>query len=61
MLLYNTQTADQMRRQFSTAVERGAGYLFITSGDGPNPWDRLPPYWDEELSEVERANRNGRK
>lgn len=57
VLLYNTKTAGDMQRQFTAAVERGTGYLFITSGDGANPWDRLPPYWDDELAEVERANR----
>lgn len=61
VLLYNTPSADQMRKQFAAALDRGAGYLFITSADGANPWDRLPPYWEDELAEAEKANRRSRK
>ena len=39
-----------------TALERAAAgpceVVFITDGTAPNPWYRLPAYWDRELALV---------
>ena len=55
-LHYNVADASQMRTLVSEAVARRAGYLYITDDGAPNPWDRLPTYWNEELAAVNAAN-----
>ncbi|MBC8114476.1 MAG: spherulation-specific family 4 protein [Candidatus Saccharimonas sp.] len=55
-LLYNTRTADDMKRQFQQVVRNRSGYVFITDAANPMPWGRLPSYWDEELKLVRDAN-----
>ena len=32
------------------------GYCFITDATQPNPWDRLPGYWGEEVEAVREVN-----
>lgn len=56
-LLYNTKTADDMKRQFQQVVRNRSGYVFITDAANPMPWGRLPSYWDEELKLVNDANK----
>jgi hypothetical protein len=43
---------DAVRR----AGGKGVGYIFVTDGEMPNPWERLPPYWDELVDAVEEIN-----
>ena len=38
------------------AVAHNAGYLFITDGQGANPWGGLPAAWDDEVSLIEAIN-----
>ena len=38
------------------AVAYNAGYLFITDGQGSNPWGGLPAQWDDEVSLIEAIN-----
>jgi hypothetical protein len=49
-LVHSTQTKRQLRRAVSLSRKRGAGYLYVTSGTLPNPWDHLPDssYWSAE-------------
>lgn len=35
------------------------GYLYITNDDLPNPWDSLPPYYNDLVSAVNSANNGG--
>ena len=35
---------------------QGIGYCFITDGRWPNPWERLPRYWGDEVEAVQQAN-----
>ncbi len=58
-LFYNVATADAMRVLLAQASARNVGYLYVTDdryivGDptAPNPWDRLPSYWDAEVAAV---------
>ena len=37
-------------------VRRRLGNLYVTDARGPNPWDRLPPYWGDEVEAVQRVN-----
>lgn len=39
------------------AVAYNAGYLFITDGQGANPWGGLPAAWDDEVSLIETLNK----
>lgn len=32
------------------ALQRGAGVIYLTDDILPNPYDRLPSYWDEEVA-----------
>lgn len=38
------------------AVAYNAGYLFITDGQGSNPWGGLPASWADEVSLIEAIN-----
>jgi hypothetical protein len=32
------------------------GYCYITDGKEPNPWIRLPRYWEAEVEAVQQVN-----
>ena len=53
-LVHSEPTAAAMRTDIEIAVSRNAGGLYITDDTLPNPWDRLPDYWAEELSAIEQ-------
>ena len=57
MLFYHVKSADLMRTTLADATRKGAGYCYITDAPGPNPWDRLPTYWQQEVDEAARINR----
>jgi len=50
---YLVASADTMRAYADLAVRRNAGMIFVTDADLPNPYDRLPDYWSEEVAYVE--------
>ncbi len=56
-LVYDAATPCAMLGAAIKAVGYGAGYIYITSDQLPNPWDTLPPYWDEEVQLIEILNR----
>jgi len=47
-LVYGVATADEMQHVVARAAASNAGLVYVTDGILPNPWDRLPPYWDSE-------------
>jgi hypothetical protein len=47
---------DQMRRSIRCAAQLKIGYVFITDDVTPNPYDRLPSYWEAEVDAVRRVN-----
>lgn len=53
-LVHSEPSAEAMRSDIETAVSRNAGGLYITDDTLPNPWDRLPDYWADELSTIEQ-------
>jgi serine/threonine protein kinase len=55
-LLCNVGTAERMRQAIVQMRAEGIGYCFVTDADEPNPWGRLPGYWEEELEAVREAN-----
>jgi hypothetical protein len=51
-LLYNTTAVADMQNAVSLSQSRGAGYVYVTDANLPNPWNRLPStdaYWNGEL------------
>jgi serine/threonine protein kinase len=55
-LVTRTVDAARMERYVGDAPHRRLGYFYVTSGDEPNPWDKLPTYWDAEVAAVRRLN-----
>lgn len=53
---HNVNTAEQMRRSIDQAARWKVGYVFLTDDVGPNPYDRLPSYWDAEVEAIRRVN-----
>jgi hypothetical protein len=53
---HNVGTEAQMKRSLRRAAELKVGYVFITDDVGPNPYDRLPSYWDAEVKAVRQLN-----
>jgi hypothetical protein len=49
-LVYDAPDACSMREAALLARARHAGFLHVTDGHLPNPWGRLPSYWEAELS-----------
>lgn len=57
----NQQTlAERLRQALPPAIEgKGpapVGYVFVTDGKLPNPWDRLPNYWDALVATLRKHN-----
>lgn len=46
--LVHATPADRRPRVCELSVLRNAGYLYVTDDVLPNPWDSLPPYWDQQ-------------
>lgn len=57
VLVYQVKSADEMRKALQLALQKGAGYVYITDAAGPVPWDHLPGYWSEEIEAVAQKNR----
>lgn len=55
-LVYGQDSPSGMASQSREARDRNAGWMFVTDDNLPNPWDRLPPYWDLEVCVFEAAN-----
>ncbi len=45
-----------MKAALRRAAQLRIGQVFITDDVGPNPYDRLPSYWDAEVEAVRRIN-----
>jgi Spherulation-specific family 4 len=53
---YHVDTEAQMKQALRRAAQLRIGYVYITDDQGPNPYDRLPSYWEAEVEAVRRAN-----
>lgn len=51
-LAYKIDKAKEMHVSMKAVEKKHFGYVFITNDKLPNPWDTLPPYWDEEVKAV---------
>jgi hypothetical protein len=57
-LAAHVKTAEQMKQALRVMADARIGYCYVTDGEGANPWDRLPRYWDEEVDAVKQANQS---
>lgn len=48
-LVYDVPSSATMRQVITRANTLPAGLLYITNRHMPNPWDAIPPYWQEEI------------
>jgi hypothetical protein len=55
-LLCKTSSPEEMKRAVLEMRDNRIGYCFITDADEPNPWGRLPRYWEAEQEAVRQAN-----
>jgi len=54
-LIYGVPNVSDMETVVRLSKRRGAGYVYVTSGTLPNPYDTLPSasYWNGELCQLE--------
>jgi hypothetical protein len=52
---YNIGDVETMRTIVKDAIIKRIGYLYISDAKPPNPWDKLPIYWEEEVDAVSHA------
>lgn len=57
---YQVAGTERMRACLREAAKKAA-YVYITDGEGENPYDRLPRYWDEETAAVQKENGRSEK
>jgi hypothetical protein len=57
LLSYGVKDASAVSAALKSVVDKHVGAVFITDGVLPNPWDRVPPYWDALVKEVGNINR----
>jgi hypothetical protein len=55
-LVYDVPTADAMGAALGKAIQFNAGYVYLTDDVLSNPWDTLPPYWEEQVEAVRAYN-----
>ena len=55
---YQVTTATDLSRFVALTRERRVGWMYFTDDALPNPWDRLPTYWNEEVAGVRDLNRD---
>jgi hypothetical protein len=57
-LPYGVEGIEAMRQRVEAALLKGIGCVYVTDGVLPNPWARLPSYWDAEVEAVRRVNQH---
>ncbi|OIO14958.1 hypothetical protein AUJ73_01465 [Candidatus Gottesmanbacteria bacterium CG1_02_37_22] len=56
-LIHSTANDVQtMKTYIDSALNRNIGYVYITNDSLPNPWDSLPPYWQNEIEYIKIIN-----
>lgn len=49
-IVYDTPTRADMANAITLSKQRDAGYVYVTDGNGGNPYASLPTYWSGELA-----------
>lgn len=52
-LAYKIGKSRNMQDSLKAAPTKHFGYVFVTDDKLPNPWDTLPPYWDDEVKALQ--------
>ena len=55
-VIYGTATAKEMLRVLARSVQVNASAVFISDGSGSNPYNRLPSYWEQEVSALKAVS-----
>ncbi|HJT76718.1 MAG TPA: spherulation-specific family 4 protein [Gemmataceae bacterium] len=58
LLRHSIQGAEPMRRLVHEAAQKHIGFVYVTDGVMPNPWNHLPTWWDDEVAAVAEVNRH---
>jgi hypothetical protein len=51
-LLIKIPNAEEMKQKIRAVRDKRFGFCYVTDGDEPNPWGKLPRYWDEEVEAI---------
>jgi hypothetical protein len=51
---YNIPDVETMRAFVRDAIVKRIGYIYISDAKQPNPWGRLPVYWQDEVDAIAR-------
>jgi serine/threonine protein kinase len=54
-LICQIDTPAQMKQCLNQMRSNQIGYCYITDARQPNPWDRLPSYWDAEIVALQQT------
>jgi hypothetical protein len=54
-LIHTESSASAMAADLQLAQQRNVGWVFVTDAGLPNPYDRLPSYWDQEAALIAGA------
>jgi chitodextrinase len=59
-LVYDTKTTAELAEAVALSKQRQAGYLYVTPGLMPNPWNMLPDdtYWKKQIELLEPYRRD---
>jgi hypothetical protein len=55
-LPYGLPDVDRSRAAIQQVIVQGFGLIYATEDGLPNPWGRLPSYWNDEVEAVQRVN-----
>jgi hypothetical protein len=53
-MAYNISGAEAMRTAVKDTIIKRIGYIYISDAKPPNPWGKLPVYWETEVDVVSR-------
>lgn len=56
MLVHTASTTGEMQTAIDLAVQRNIGLVYVTDDVMPNPWDKLPTYWQEKVKYIKSIN-----
>jgi hypothetical protein len=54
-IVYGVSTVAAMQTDVSLAAHRDTGWLYVTDGNGTNPYGALPSYWNQFLTAIENT------
>jgi len=56
MLVHTASTTSEMQTAIDLALERNIGLVYVTDDVMPNPWDRLPTFWQKQVNYIKSLN-----